>query len=416
MKKEVKKQVGVIRVSNPVGLLSRKAWNVLLVNAYDELLNKNEHSISVKVLSDAIGFNSKDVKTLKNALQKLQTTLVEWDLGDQSKSKGVSFKSFASVQMLGAVEIKNNKVIYDFHPKLKQILYNPILYQKIGIAQQKVFHTSYGLYLWENCLRYINIGNTGFSTVEEWRKLLGATAKSYSVYKKFKSSVLNPAIKEINNLSNIKIELKTKRTGRKISHIGFSVEENKQKLISISDGLTDIKNSLEYRKLKEFSIEEIQAITLIQEYGYQYINEKIDLLKEQKKLDSPSGFLLNAIEKDWKDSSLKSKKERQKQEKEKQEKATLMVAKKKKIAEKDSENKKEKIKEIEEFLEIVGGEILEKINTTFIKKYKSSIHIGKHLKLNTIDLTNSAIKFNYYEFIYSHYMVKASIHYKKIKR
>jgi len=58
----------------------------------------------------------------------------------------------------------------------------------------------------------------------------------------------------------------------------------------------DIKNSLEYRKLKEFSIEEIQAITLIQEHGYKYINEKIELLKEQKKLgrivlDSPTDAL-----------------------------------------------------------------------------------------------------------------------------
>ena len=343
MKKEVKKQVGVIRVSNPVGLLPRKAWNALLVNAYDDLLTESEHKISVKLLSETIGFNSKDVKTLDNALKKLQTTLVEWDIGGQSKAKGISFSNFRRVQMLGAVDIVNGEITYDYHPKLKEILYNPIIYQKISIAQQKVFNTAYGLYLWENCLRYIGVGTTGFSTVESWRKLLGAIAKSYEVYKDFKKHVLTPAIKEINNLSNIYITLKTKKTGRKITHIAFDVIENKQKSLLVSDGVLDVKNSPEYKELKKYDIEEIRIITLIQEYGYRYINEKIELLKEQTNIDSPSGFLMKAIEKDWKSSILEAKKEKQKQEKKIKENIILKDLENEKIVKKESENRKKKM-------------------------------------------------------------------------
>ncbi|MEE9363076.1 MAG: hypothetical protein V3U92_10815 [Cellulophaga sp.] len=62
--KELKKQVGAIRVSNPVGLLARKIWNVLLVNAYDDLLKENEFTISKNTLAEAIGFNSNDTKAL----------------------------------------------------------------------------------------------------------------------------------------------------------------------------------------------------------------------------------------------------------------------------------------------------------------------------------------------------------------
>jgi len=407
MKKEVKKHIGAIRVSNPVGLISRKAWNVLLVNAYDNLLKEDEYKISVKTLSEMIGFNSKNSHALKLALQKLQTTLVEWDIGGQSEGKGVSFERFRSVQMLGAVDVINGEIIYDYHPKLKEVLYNPILYQKISIAQQKVFNTAYGLYLWENCLRYIGVGTTGFSTVELWRKLLGATAKTYDMYKKFKELVLTPAIKEINKLSNIYITLKTKRTGRKISHIAFDVIENKQKSLLISDGLMDIKNSHEYKSLKEFSVEDVYAITLIQEYGYKYINEKIELLKEQTNIDSPSGFLMKAIEKDWKSSILEAKKEKQKQERKRKENIILKNLENEKIAKKESENRKKKIKDIEEFLEIAGSEILEKINSSFIEKYKSSIHIGKYLKLEEFDLENSAVKYNYYDFIHNNYIIQS---------
>jgi len=317
MKREVKKQIGVIRVLNPVGLLPRKAWNVLLINAYDDLLEEDEHNISIKTLSETVGFNSKDVLTLKKALQKLQTTLVEWDLGGQSEARGVSFKDFASVQMLGGFEIKKGNITYRYDKNLKNILYNPVVYQKIGIAQQKVFSTSYGLYLWENCLRFINVGTTGFTTIEEWRKLLGATAKSYGVFKDFKRYVLSPAISEVNNLSNIYVTLKTQKTGRKITHISFDIKENKQELLPISDGLLDIKNSQEYRDMINLNIKGIQAVTLIQEYGYKYIRDKINLLEEGENIKKPSGFLLNAIENDYKSKKLAANR-KQKAEKEKE--------------------------------------------------------------------------------------------------
>ncbi len=402
MKKELKKQVGVIRVSNPVGLLPRKTWNVLLVNAYDELLSKEEHTISIQTLSETVGFNSKDVATLKKSLQKLQTTIVEWDVGGQSESKGVSFKEFSSVQMLGGFKVKSGTITYRYDKCLKEVLYNPIMYQKIGIAQQKVFNTSYGLYLWENCLRYINVGSTGFSTTEEWRKLLGATVKSYDVYKDFKKHVLTPAINEINKLTNIFITLKTRRTGRKITHIGFDVEENKQELLPISDGLLDIKNSAEYKKLKSYKIADVQAITLIQGHGYKYISEKIGILLEQKNIKNPSGFLIEAIEKDWKSSSLEQKRlEKKKNENNRKEEAKkLLIEKEKKI------KAKEKKKEIENYIASLSKEKLEEVDFDFIKKYKSNPMIKRFLSDGKIDFSSCSyvLRATYNTFVYDNYM------------
>lgn len=405
MEKEVKKQIGAIRVSNPVGLIPRKIWNVLLVNAYDGLLDNGEFKISIKTLSDAIGFNSKNTNSLKDSLQKLQITLVEWDIGGQSENKGGSFKGFGSVQMLGGWELENGIITYRYDSKLKEILYNPIIYQKISISQQKVFSTAYGLYLWENCLRYIGVGSTGFSTVEEWRKLLGATTKSYDVFKAFKVSVLTPAIKEVNGLTNIHITLKTQKTGRRITHIGFDVVENKQEKFFVSDGLDDIKNSVEYKKLKDYKIEEIKAITLVQEYGYKYISEKIKLTEEQESIKNPSGFLLNSIEKDWKSSGQELKKSLVDQDKEKKKAEREQKLKDKKEAEIKSKKKEEKRKEVEEYLKIIDDDTLQELNKEFIEQHKATLYIGKHLKNGEIDLSKSVVKINYYTFIY-----------KKIKR
>ena len=45
-KKEVIKHSGAIQVSaNQISLLQRKIWNILLANAYDDLLSKEEYCL-----------------------------------------------------------------------------------------------------------------------------------------------------------------------------------------------------------------------------------------------------------------------------------------------------------------------------------------------------------------------------------
>lgn len=55
MEKEVKKHIAAIRISDTVGLLSRKTWNVLLLNAYDNLLVYDFHKIKVSELCEIVG-------------------------------------------------------------------------------------------------------------------------------------------------------------------------------------------------------------------------------------------------------------------------------------------------------------------------------------------------------------------------
>jgi len=46
-KKEVIKHSAAIQVENRISLLERRAWNVLLANAYDELPTAETHRIAV---------------------------------------------------------------------------------------------------------------------------------------------------------------------------------------------------------------------------------------------------------------------------------------------------------------------------------------------------------------------------------
>jgi len=79
-KKEVIKHSAAIQIQNNITLLQRRAWNVLLANAYDELPTAEEHRIDVQDLMQSLEFYSKNDKYLKEALRALVTCSVEWNL------------------------------------------------------------------------------------------------------------------------------------------------------------------------------------------------------------------------------------------------------------------------------------------------------------------------------------------------
>ena len=308
--KDVKKHVAAIRISNEIGLMPRKMWNILLLNAYDSLLTRQQHAIKLNVLSEAMGYNSRNYVRLRESLEKLATTAVTWDVGGKAADAGQWNKNFSVSSLLSWGKVEDGELFYGFSPILAELLYNPEIYQRISIAQQKLFKTSYGLALWENCVRYSNTGSTGLLSFDDWRKLLGATAKTYEEYRRFSQKVLMPAIKEVNDVSNIEIKLKVKRTNRKVSHLGFAVrrKETPNDTLPSPEALSSISESPEYQELVKHGISDVQAKLWIQEHGFAYVREKLALLDEKLQnksiTSSVSGFLVASIRNDFKSEKL----------------------------------------------------------------------------------------------------------------
>ena len=78
--RKLKKHVAAIHTDGQLSLLQRKLSNVLLVNAYDNLLTESEHEIDEKTLCVMLGYDSNDRQPLKRALKALAAIQAEWDL------------------------------------------------------------------------------------------------------------------------------------------------------------------------------------------------------------------------------------------------------------------------------------------------------------------------------------------------
>ncbi|MFM0608692.1 replication initiation protein [Paraburkholderia sediminicola] len=221
--KELRKHVATIHVSGSLSLVERKIVNVLLLHAYDDLLTKREHTMSVKFLCEAIGWEaSNDHKKLAEAAENIMQNIVTLNMFKDGDSE------WKKTPLVSSIGVKGGRVTYAYIEWLAERLARPEVFAAIDIKIQRRFKSGYALALYENCLRFRGVGQTRYAPVDTWKELLGANTKMYDEYRHFSNHVLKTAIKEINAVSDIVVDLRVKKEGRSIKELQFGVVDKAQ--------------------------------------------------------------------------------------------------------------------------------------------------------------------------------------------
>ena len=220
--KEVIKASPAIQIQGKITHLQRRAWNVLLANAYNELPDKEIHRVSVAELAAKLGFNSNNEDYLKDALRELRACEVEWNILDKNNRE-----EWGVAGLLADARIVDGICRYSFSPQLRQKLHNPLMYTRLNLRLQNEFRSQYALILWEVCFDYFDVhwgqGETPFIPIETFRELLGIESNEYSEFKDLNKKVIKAAIKEINDLTDYFVEVEQKRIGRKVAELKFRI-------------------------------------------------------------------------------------------------------------------------------------------------------------------------------------------------
>jgi plasmid replication initiation protein len=303
-KKELKKHIATIHSSNPLSLLQRKISNVLLFHAYPELNQKEEHEITIKQLSLLIGYTGNNSAVLKQALKTLISAVIEWDLVDELTGE----EDWTASAMLASVNIKGGLCRYAYSPRLRALLFSPSMYGKINMIVQARFTSSYGLALYENCVRYRGLPATKWFEFGMFRKLMGVEIGEYKAFKDFKKRVIHKAVEDINTHSDLFVEPELIMIGRKLGNIRFKLKEREKR---VPIGIISLVNheGLIKTLIEDFSLSRNQATQLIKDYGEPFISEKINLIRSSNtfkagKIINLAAFLISAVKEDYQDPKL----------------------------------------------------------------------------------------------------------------
>ena len=314
---EVIKASPAIQIQSKITHLQRRAWNVLLANAYDELPNRDIHRVSVTELAKSLGFNSHNEDYLKETLEALVDCTVKWNLLGKDK-KG----RWGVASLLASAEIENGVCTYGFAPHLRLKLYNPRIYTKLNLRLQNRFTSRYALILWEVCFDYFDIaryqGETPFIPIETFRELMGLERDEYSVFKVLNRDVIKPAIKEINELTNFFLEVEQKRIGRRIGELKFRISRLKELppfeptqetfLFDLEDlppiAIKLIQAGVSRKEALRIANQEwdaIDAATMPEDSTdfAAYVEEKIGLARHTTSVKNMGGFIVKAIRENY---------------------------------------------------------------------------------------------------------------------
>ena len=322
---EVIKASPAIQIQSKISLLQRRAWNVLLANAYNELPTADIHRVSVVELAAKLGYNSNDLDYLKETLEALGACQVKWNLLNKDKKEKWGFAN-----LLASAEIENGICTYGFAPHLRLKLHNPRIYAKLNLRLQNRFKSQYALVLWELCFDYFDTdrdqGETPFIPLETFKELIGLEADEYPVFGFLNRDVIKPAIKEINDITDYLVEVEQRRLGRKIAELKFRITKVKQRPVQESL-FPDIEN------LPPVAVELIQAdidrkVALqiaAAEWDFVnpqklsppgtypdflgYVGEKIEMSLSAAAVKNRAGYIVEAIRENYQDPELQKQRE-----------------------------------------------------------------------------------------------------------
>ena len=322
---EVIKASPAIQIQSKISLLQRRAWNVLLANAYNELPDKDIYTVSVSELAAKLGFDSGNHNYLKEVLESLGDCKVEWNLLNKDNEKEWGF-----AVLLASADIKDGICSYGFAPHLRLKLYNPRMYTKLNLSMQNQFRSQYALVLWEICFDYYDTkreqGETPFIPLEVFRELMGVESDEYTLFKAFNRKVIKVAIEEINTLTEYHVEVEYKRITRKVAELKFRIEKVKQ--VPIQESLfPDIEDLTPVAvELVQADVDRPVALKIAsQEWEYvnpdklpdpgtyadfaAYVSEKIEMSLDVAGMKNRAGYIIKAIRENYQNDEVRKARE-----------------------------------------------------------------------------------------------------------
>jgi len=303
-RKVVRKHVAAIHCSNKLSLLERKISNVLLYHAFPNLKNQMTHTITIDGMKKLLGMTTRNHRVLKEALRKLMSTVLEWNLLGDSVNE-VDLEGWNASSILSSVSVVKNTISYQYSELIKTLLVDPKIYGKVSLTIQSRFRSAYALALYENCSRYRGLPNTKNFDIGLLRSLLGVEEGKYRKFYEFNKRVLNPAVVEINTNSDIRVEPKITKRGSKVISIQFKLyERNIKKRMGIKAPVDPELETI----AKRFQITTEELDKLVAKHGKQNVKESAQYVMNRPnfksgKVKNTVGYLLSAVMNNYKEQS-----------------------------------------------------------------------------------------------------------------
>ena len=333
-----------------------------------------DYTFKVKNLLQDLGLGE-NYTLLKKSIKKLITREIEIE----EEKRDIITTILSSC----VYDRETSTIILSYDPKLKpyflQLKENFTKYYLENILELKSF---YSIRIYELLKQYQNL-NERTTTIKDLKKILNIKDK-YELYGDFKRRIIKPAVEEINDKTDLKVDFEEIKTGRKVTSIMFLIKKknNQHKIENEEEDKTENSSRPSKSAQNEFSddVEYLYKLlpselqnkankkflgNALDQHEKKYIVADIKTAKEKNNIDNFIGYLKASLKKCIENEGcgngghfgnhLVSEQEKKKNKKEEKEKQKI-------IDELESKAKKESYQVINNLSEKEKEEILEELD------------------------------------------------------
>jgi plasmid replication initiation protein len=205
-----------------ITLGTRRLFNLLLYFSQQDGVRETYSRPISEVMAHVT--TSKDSEWLKNCFRQMQETSIEWNNKDgRVEEWGIS----GLISEARIITAGNSTTIAWALPNIiRERLMDPRFYTKLTLEIHSKLTTGASIALYEICARYLT-NPTKVTNREHWEwwqpRLTGNSKRDAKEYKYFSRETLRPAIAEVNQVSDIVVELIEHKNGRRIEELQFRV-------------------------------------------------------------------------------------------------------------------------------------------------------------------------------------------------
>lgn len=280
---------------------------VSLIQPSDE--NLKEYKISVKAFHEMLNLQGNPNYTeIKVIVENLMSKVIEIPQnGGWVLTHWVTTARYISGE--GEIRLKFSP---DLKPYLLQLKNQFTSYRLSNILNLK---SVYAIRLYELMKKWQHLGKRTYE-VEELKKKLGATTKSFERYNLFKVRVIQVAIKELNAGTDINVSFNEIKKGRKIESIEFLIRHEPEKELKLKEQAQQPKkqakneevrsrlNGLADKDLYQFDQNYFSQLYegALFIWGDKAENELamiIEYVNVEKSVQNPLGFIKSQIQLAW---------------------------------------------------------------------------------------------------------------------
>ncbi|WP_180044618.1 replication initiation protein RepM, partial [Acinetobacter sp. YH16039] len=226
--KLVVKDNALIDASFNLSLVEQRIMLLAIVEARE--VSKLTPNTAIEVLvSNYVQQFKADSNNIYGAIKEAARTLKRREFSYLDRYKGQPAYTTANwVNKVTYVDNNGMVVLYFSEEVISLISRLEEQFTKYHLEQVSSFKSKYSTRLYELIVKWLSTGKTEKYEIEDLRSKLGLGVNEYSTMSNFKINVLDKALGEINQHSDLTVSYEQFKQGRAISAVQFKIEQKQQ--------------------------------------------------------------------------------------------------------------------------------------------------------------------------------------------